>query len=122
MIVAGRYVPGMRFAVNATMGLSNIPYRRFLPWSVLGGTVVGYTCTLAYKVATTLSGSLLRRSSSPRSSRPPRWQRSFSSIGGGGERRKVVSMQPTSTWVLQSGRVPSHRTSGGPARGIRFRP
>ena len=57
LIVAGRYVPGMRFAVNATMGLSSIPYRRFLPWSVLGGILWSvYTCTLAYKVATTLSG------------------------------------------------------------------
>ncbi len=57
MIVAGRYVPGMRFAVNATMGLSDIPYRRFLPWSVLGGILWSvYTCTLAYKVASTLSG------------------------------------------------------------------
>ena len=57
MIVAGRYVPGMRFAVNATMGLSSIPYRRFLPWSVVGGILWSvYTCTLAYNVATTLSG------------------------------------------------------------------
>ena len=57
LIVAGRYVPGMRFVVNATMGLSDIPYRRFLPWSILGGTVWSvYTCALAYKVATTLSG------------------------------------------------------------------
>ena len=57
MIVAGRYVPGMRFAVNASMGLSDIPYRRFLPWSVLGGALWSvYTCALAYKVATTLSG------------------------------------------------------------------
>ena len=57
MIVAGRYVPGMRFAVNATMGLSSIPYRRFLPWSVVGGVLWSvYTCALAYNVATTLSG------------------------------------------------------------------
>ena len=57
LIVAGRYVPGMRFAVNATMGLSSIPYRRFLPWSVLGGVLWSvYTCALAYNVATTLSG------------------------------------------------------------------
>ena len=57
LIVAGRYVPGMRFAVNATMGLSDIPYRRFLPWSVVGGILWSvYTCTLAYNVATTLSG------------------------------------------------------------------
>ena len=57
LIVAGRYVPGMRFAVNASMGLSSIPYRRFLPWSVLGGVLWSiYTCELAYRVATTLSG------------------------------------------------------------------
>ena len=57
LIVAGRYVPGMRFAVNASMGLSDIPYRRFLPWSVFGGILWSvYTCTLAYNVATTLSG------------------------------------------------------------------
>ena len=57
MIVAGRYVPGMRFAVNATMGLSSLPYRRFFPWSVVGGILWSvYTCTLAYKVASTLSG------------------------------------------------------------------
>ena len=57
LIVAGRYVPGMRFAVNASMGLSSIPYRRFFLWSVLGGAAWSvYTCALAYKVATTLSG------------------------------------------------------------------
>ena len=57
LIVGGRYVPGMRFAVNATMGLSDIRYRRFLLWSVIGGTLWSvYTCALAYKVATTLSG------------------------------------------------------------------
>ena len=57
LIVAGRYVPGMRFAVNASMGLSDIPYRRFLPWSVFGGILWSvYTCALAYNVATTLAG------------------------------------------------------------------
>lgn len=57
LIVGGRYVPGMRFVVNATMGLSDIPYRRFLPWSVLGGALwSAYTCALAYKVATNLAG------------------------------------------------------------------
>ena len=57
LIVAGRYVPGMRFAVNASMGLSDMPYRRFLPWSILGGVLWSvYTCALAYKVATTLAG------------------------------------------------------------------
>jgi membrane protein DedA with SNARE-associated domain len=53
LIVGGRYVPGMRFVVNATMGLSDISYRRFLPWSVLGGALwSAYTCLLAYKVGT----------------------------------------------------------------------
>jgi membrane protein DedA with SNARE-associated domain len=57
LIVGGRYVPGMRFVVNATMGLSDIRYRRFLPWSVLGGVLWStYTCLLAYKVATSLAG------------------------------------------------------------------
>jgi len=56
LIVGGRYIPGMRFVVNATMGLSDIPYRRFLPWSVLGGVLwSAYTCLLAYKVSTTLA-------------------------------------------------------------------
>jgi membrane-associated protein len=56
LIVGGRYVPGMRFVVNATMGLSDIPYRRFLRWSVLGGVLwSAYTCVLAYKIATTLA-------------------------------------------------------------------
>ena len=50
-------VPGMRFAVDASMGLSTYPYRRFLPWSILGGTLWSvYTCALAYYVATSLSG------------------------------------------------------------------
>jgi membrane protein DedA with SNARE-associated domain len=57
LIVGGRYVPGLRFVVNATMGLSDLPYRRFLPWSVLGGVLwSAYTCLLAYKVATSLAG------------------------------------------------------------------
>ena len=57
LIVAGRYVPGMRFAVNASMGLSEMPYRRFLAWSVLSGALWSvYTCALAYWVSTTLAG------------------------------------------------------------------
>ena len=57
LIVAGRYVPGMRFVVNASMGLSDIRYPRFLAWSVLSGVLWSvYTCALAYWVATSLSG------------------------------------------------------------------
>jgi membrane-associated protein len=57
LIVAGRYVPGMRFVVNASMGLSDMPYHRFLPWSLLSGVLWAvYTCALAYWVSTTLAG------------------------------------------------------------------
>ncbi len=57
LLVAGRYVPGVRLAVNVTMGASDIAYRRFLVWSSLGGTLWAiYTCVLAYLVATALSG------------------------------------------------------------------
>jgi membrane-associated protein len=57
LLVAGRYVPGVRFAVNATMGLAAYPYPRFLVWSAVGGTLWSiYTCALAYAVATVLAG------------------------------------------------------------------
>jgi membrane-associated protein len=56
LIVLGRYVPGMRFVVNATMGLSQYPYRRFVLWSAVGGALWSvYTCGLAYLVATALA-------------------------------------------------------------------
>ncbi len=55
LIVGGRYVPGLRFLVNATMGLSDIPYRRFLGWSVLSGVLwSAYTCLLAYWIGLSL--------------------------------------------------------------------
>lgn len=55
LIVGGRYVPGLRFVVNATMGLSDIPYRRFLGWSVLSGILWStYTCLLAYWIGLSL--------------------------------------------------------------------
>ena len=57
LIVAGRYLPGMRFVVNGMMGLSDLPYRRFFPWSVLGGVLWStYTCVLAYLIGTALAG------------------------------------------------------------------
>jgi membrane-associated protein len=56
LIVGGRYVPGLRFVVNATMGLANYPYRRFLLWSAIGGTTWAiYTCLLAYWVGTAIA-------------------------------------------------------------------
>jgi membrane-associated protein len=55
LLVCGRYVPGLRFVVNSTMGLSGAPYRAFLPWSALGGALwATYTCLLAYWVGSTL--------------------------------------------------------------------
>jgi len=55
LLTFGRFVPGLRFVVNSTMGMTGYPYRRFLPWSVLGGSMWSiYTCVLAYKIGTTL--------------------------------------------------------------------
>jgi membrane-associated protein len=56
LLVAGRYVPGVRFTVNATLGLSSYRYPSFLLWSAIGGTVWSvYTCGLAYLVGTSLA-------------------------------------------------------------------
>lgn len=56
LLVAGRFVPGVRFAVNATLGLSAYRYPSFLLWSTIGGIVWSvYTCALAYLVGTSLA-------------------------------------------------------------------
>jgi membrane-associated protein len=55
LLLTGRYVPGLRFVVNATLGISGMPYRSFLPWSALGGALWStYTCLLAYWVGSAL--------------------------------------------------------------------
>ena len=49
-------MPGVRFAVNVSMGLTEYPYRRFLLFSAIGG--IGwaiYTCLLAYWISTALA-------------------------------------------------------------------
>jgi membrane protein DedA with SNARE-associated domain len=57
LLCVGRYVPGLRFVVNATCGLTPYPYRRFLLWSAVGGTTWSVvTCCIAYLVATALAG------------------------------------------------------------------
>ena len=57
LLVVGRFVPGVRFVVNATLGLSAYPYPSFLLWSAIGGVVWSvYTCGLAYLVGTSLAG------------------------------------------------------------------
>ncbi len=88
LLVAGRFVPGMRFAVNATMGLSDIPYRRFLLWSIVGGPS-GRSIRARWHTKSRRPSPVIRwrRSSSPRSSPLPPSARSSSSIATGGGRR-----------------------------------
>ena len=55
LLVVGRYVPGLRFVVNATCGLAPYPYPKFLLWSSIGGTVWSIvTCLTAYLRGTAL--------------------------------------------------------------------
>ena len=56
LIACGRFVPGLRFAVNVSMGLTEYPYRRFPLFSAIGG--IGwsiYTCVLSYWISTALA-------------------------------------------------------------------
>ena len=56
LIVFGRYVPGVRFVVNATLGMVEMPYRRFLLWSSIGGSLwATYTGLLAYAVGSAIA-------------------------------------------------------------------
>jgi membrane protein DedA with SNARE-associated domain len=56
LIACGRFVPGVRFAVNVMMGMTEYPYRRFLLFSAIGGSAwATYTCVLAYFVSTALA-------------------------------------------------------------------
>jgi membrane-associated protein len=55
LIVFGRFVPGLRFIVGATMGLTRYPYSRFLLWDSLGSTLwAAYTCIFSYLVASVI--------------------------------------------------------------------
>lgn len=57
LLTFGRFVPGLRVVANATFGLAAYPYRSFLLWSSIGGTLWAvYTCLLAYIVGTGLAG------------------------------------------------------------------
>ena len=50
-------MPGVRFAVNVSMGLIEYPYRRFLLFSTIGGVLwASYTCLLAYWIGGALAG------------------------------------------------------------------
>ncbi len=58
LLVFGRYVPGMRFVVSASLGLADHPYRDFVRWSALGGVLWSiYICAVAYLVGTALVDS-----------------------------------------------------------------
>jgi membrane-associated protein len=55
LILFGRFVPGLRFMVNATMGLTRYRYPSFLLWDAIGGTLwAAYTCIFSYLVATVI--------------------------------------------------------------------
>jgi membrane-associated protein len=55
VIVFGRFVPGLRFVVSATMGLARFPYRQFLLWDVVGGGAWAIsTCLTAYLVGSVI--------------------------------------------------------------------
>jgi membrane-associated protein len=82
MIVAGRYVPGMRFAVNATMGLSEIPYRRGFP---LGSLVISSLITSAAVVAIYLVDRRRRRAAEGAEPRDVGPEPALRPSSGGGE-------------------------------------
>ena len=57
LIVFGRFVPGLRFMVGATMGLTRFPYPTFLLWDVVGSTLWAvYTCVFCYLIASVIDG------------------------------------------------------------------
>lgn len=57
LIILGRFVVGVRFAVNATMGVRRYPYPRFLLFSAIGGFGwCAYTCVISYWAGEALGG------------------------------------------------------------------
>ena len=55
IIVFGRFVPGVRFAVGATMGLTRYPYWRFLLWGSIGSVSwASFTCVSSYLVGSVI--------------------------------------------------------------------
>jgi membrane-associated protein len=55
IIVFGRFIPGIRFMVGATMGLSKYPFGKFLLYNAIGGTLwAGSTCLFSYVIASIL--------------------------------------------------------------------
>ena len=57
LIMVGRFVPGVRFVVNVTMGVSRYPYPKFLLFSSIGGAAwAGYTCLFSFLISDALDG------------------------------------------------------------------
>jgi membrane-associated protein len=51
VIVAGRFVPGLRFVIGATMGIERYPYPRFLLYSAIGGASwAAFNCCFSYLI------------------------------------------------------------------------
>jgi len=55
LIVFGRFVPGVRFVMGATMGLTRYPYPRFLLWDMIGGVSwAAFACLSSALVSTAI--------------------------------------------------------------------
>jgi membrane-associated protein len=55
LIVFGRFVPGVRFVVGATMGITRFPYPRFLLWDAIGGIAwASFACISSALIATAI--------------------------------------------------------------------
>jgi len=55
LIVFGRFVPGVRFVMGATMGLTRYPYPRFLLWDAIGGVSwAAFACLSSALVSTAI--------------------------------------------------------------------
>ena len=55
IILFCRYLPGVRFAVTASMGAIRYPYRSYLTWSVIAAFAWStYTCLMAFAISTAL--------------------------------------------------------------------
>lgn len=57
LIIVGRFVPGLRFIVNASMGVQRYRYPKFLLFSCIGSFVwAGYTCGFSTMIGSALDG------------------------------------------------------------------
>jgi membrane protein DedA with SNARE-associated domain len=55
VLVAGRFVPGLRFVIGATMGIERYPYPRFLLYTSIGGALwATFNCGVSYLIGSEL--------------------------------------------------------------------